>query len=127
MAIEAAPVELVRTIDPDKRRRERDCLVLRLRLRNRSKDQTFTPVDLNLVRERDFRAFDPYIATSDGQSLRLFPLALDSEWSIRDQEFPRLPPGEEGADLRRRRAGLGWPAGRRDDLAGPVADRRLPR
>jgi hypothetical protein len=95
MAIEAVPVELVRTIDPDKRRRERDCLVLRLRLRNRSNDQTFTPVNLNVVRERDLRSIDPYIETSDGQRIRLFPLALDSEWSILGQEFPTLPPGEE--------------------------------
>ncbi len=94
LTVLAVPVELVRTIDPDKRRRERDCLILRLRLLNRSKEQAFTPVDRNLVRDRDLRAFDPYIETSEGRMIRLFPLAMDSEWSILGQSFPVLEPGE---------------------------------
>jgi hypothetical protein len=94
VAVDARTVELVRTIDPDKRRRERDCLVLQLRFVNQSKGQSFAPVDRNLVRERALRAFDPYIATSDGQRIRLFPLALDSEWSILGQKFPVLGPSQ---------------------------------
>jgi hypothetical protein len=93
LSVEARPVELVHTIRARARRREADCLVLRLRLTNRSKDQTYSPVDRNLVRERDNSAFDPFIATSDGQTIRLFPLAMDSEWSIRGQEFSSLRPG----------------------------------
>jgi hypothetical protein len=46
------------------------------------------------VREREFRTFDPYIANSSGPSIRLFPLALNSEWSILGQKFPILRPGE---------------------------------
>jgi hypothetical protein len=94
LSVEARPVELVHTIRSRARRREADCLVLRLRLTNRSKDQTYSPLDRNLVRERDIRAFDPFIATSDGQTIRLFPLAMDSEWSIRGQEFSSLRPGD---------------------------------
>ncbi|MHB1556121.1 MAG: hypothetical protein ACYC61_01445 [Isosphaeraceae bacterium] len=94
LGIEAGPVELVRTIDPDKSRRENGCLVLRLRFTNRSKDSTFAPADLNSVRDRELRYFDPYIATSSGPAIRLFPLALASEWSIRGQKFPALGPGE---------------------------------
>jgi hypothetical protein len=94
LAVEAVPLELIRAIDPGRRRRERDCLVLRLRLVNRSNNQAFAPVDLNLVRDRDLKAFDPFIATSDGRSIPLFPLAVDSEWSIAGQRFPVLRPGD---------------------------------
>jgi hypothetical protein len=94
LAVEAVRLELIRTIDPKRRRREDKCLILRLRLVNLSRDRSFTPVDRNLVRERDLRMFDPYITTSEGKRIGLFPLALDSEWSIRGQSFPVLGPGE---------------------------------
>jgi hypothetical protein len=97
LAVEAVPLELIRTIDPESRRREDRCLILRVRLTNLSDDQSFPPLDRNLVRDRDLRMFDPYIATSEGRSLRLFPLALDSEWSILGQTFPILRPGESAA------------------------------
>jgi hypothetical protein len=93
LSVEAKPVELVHTIRSKARRREADCLVLRLRLKNLSKDQTYPPVDRKLVREHDVKAYDPFIQTSDGESLRLFPLALDSEWSIFGQVFSPLEPG----------------------------------
>jgi hypothetical protein len=93
-SIEAGPVALVHRIDANERRSEDDCLVLRLRLTNLSKNQTFTPIDPVQVRERDIRTFDPYIATSEGRPIRLFPLALDSEWSLFGQEFPVLAPNE---------------------------------
>ena len=51
------------------------------------------PLDRILVRERELRSFDPYIETSEGRSIRLFPLALDSEWSLLGQGFPVLKPG----------------------------------
>lgn len=94
LSIEAGPIDLVRTIDPSKSRREHGCLVLRLRLANRSKEYTFAPADLNSVRGRELRYFDPYIATSSGPAIPLFPLALASEWSIHGQSFPVLGPGE---------------------------------
>jgi hypothetical protein len=93
LLVEARSVDLIRTIDSKARRREADCLVLRLDLKNLSKDQTFPPLDRILVRERELRSFDPYIETSEGRSIRLFPLALDSEWSLLGQGFPVLKPG----------------------------------
>lgn len=99
LGIEAGPVELVRTIDPGKSRRENGCLILRLRLTNRSRISNFAPADLNSVRDCELRDFDPYIATSSGPAIRLFPLALTSEWSIRGQEFPSLGPGETAETL----------------------------
>jgi hypothetical protein len=90
----AAPVELMRSIEPDKRRREETSLILQLRLTNVSKEHTFTPLVQNLVRERGLRSYDPYIETSKGTLIRLFPLAIDSEWSIVGQEFSPLKPGE---------------------------------
>jgi hypothetical protein len=99
VSIQAMPVELVRTIDPDKRRREDKCLILRLRLKNLSTDRTLTPLDPTLVRERDFLAFDPYIVGSNGQTIRLFPLAIDSEWSILGQRFRVLQPGDSAETL----------------------------
>jgi hypothetical protein len=94
MALEALPLELVGTVDPDRRRHESNCLILRLRLVNHSRDRSFTPVDRVVVRDRDLRVFDPYITTSEGKRIRLFPLAFDSEWSILGQSFPVLRPGE---------------------------------
>jgi hypothetical protein len=94
LSVEARTVELVRTIDSRARRRENECLVLQLGFLNLSKNQTFSPLDRLLVRDRELRSFDPYIATSEGPNIRLFPLALDSEWSILGQSFPVLAPGQ---------------------------------
>ena len=82
------------SIEPRKKRREEESLVLRLRLTNISKKYTITPLDQNLVRERGFRAHDPYIVTSDGATISLYPLAIDSEWSIKGQDFATLRPGD---------------------------------
>lgn len=94
MSVEASSVSLVHTLNHDAKRREDDCLTLRLRLHNRSYDRTLMPLDRLLLRERDTAPFDPYITTEDGQLIRLFPLAPESEWSILGQSFPRLAPGE---------------------------------
>jgi hypothetical protein len=93
LSVEVGYVDLVRTIDGKSRRREPNCLILRLELKNLSEDHTISPLDRNLVRERELQAFDPYIQTSDGRNIRLFPLAMDSEWSIKGQDFPALRPG----------------------------------
>jgi hypothetical protein len=94
VAVISMPVELVRSIEPDNRRREEDCLVLRLKLRNASKDYAFAPLDAALTRDRGLRPSDPYIATPEGTAIRLFPLAADSEWAIVGQELRSLQPGE---------------------------------
>ncbi len=99
LEIEAGPVALIHAIHPGTSRREDHCLILRLRLSNRSEDRTFSPLDRNFVRDRDLRMYDPYIAAAGGQSIRLFPLAIDSEWKIRGQTFPELGPGESAETL----------------------------
>ena len=94
LSVIAAPVELRRSIDPDTRRREEPALILRLKLTNVSKDRAFVPLEQSLVRERGVRPFDPYVETSQGKIIQLFPLAIDSEWAIVGQEFATLQPGE---------------------------------
>lgn len=99
LEIEAGPVELIHAIGRGTSRREDDCLILWLRLANRSTNHTFSPLDRNFVRDRDLRRFDPYIAVDGGQRIRLFPLAIESEWTIRGQDFPELGPGESTETL----------------------------
>ncbi|HZW31395.1 MAG TPA: hypothetical protein VFF52_11845, partial [Isosphaeraceae bacterium] len=95
LAVVATRLELIRAIEPPKYRRENEeSLVLRLRLTNVSKRRSLVPLDVYLVRERSLRPYDPFIATSEGPSIRLYPLAIESEWSIVGQDFPRLDPGD---------------------------------
>jgi hypothetical protein len=95
IAIVLAPVDLVRAIDSgDWRREEGDSLVLRLRLTNVSKDQVFAPLERAFVRDQSSPLDRSLIAGLGGQSIGLFPLANDSEWSIQGQEFPTLKPAE---------------------------------
>jgi hypothetical protein len=94
LSVTAAPVQLRRSIQPQRRRSEEASLILRIKLSNISEKNTFTPLDQNLVRERGLRPHDPYIETSEGTTIRLFPLAIDSEWSIVGQEFSELQPGD---------------------------------
>ena len=68
--------------------------MLRLKLRNISKDHEFAPLERRFVREQG-TAFDrSMIAISPGEGLNLFPLAVESEWSIEGQSFATLKPGE---------------------------------
>jgi hypothetical protein len=95
LAVLAIHLELVRPIDPPEyRREEEESLVLRLRLTNVSKTRAFVPLDPYLLRERGLRPFEPFIAVTDGPNIPLYPLAIDSEWSIAGQEFPKLDPGD---------------------------------
>jgi hypothetical protein len=94
MTVISAPVELVRSIEPDDRRLEADCLVLRLRVRNISRDHAFAPLGPELTRDRGLRPYDPYIEASEGSSIRLFPLAADSEWAIVGQGLGSIKPGD---------------------------------
>jgi hypothetical protein len=100
LAVVALPLELIRSIDPaEYRREEEDSLVLRLRLTNVSRKRSLVPLDTYLTRERGLRPLDPFIATSDGSNIGLYPLAIDSEWSIAGQEFPKLEPGDTGETI----------------------------
>jgi hypothetical protein len=95
LGIEVTRLELVRSIEPAKWRREKlASLVLRLSLKNISKSDTFAPLELRFVREQASTLDRSMIATSPGQAINLFPLAVDSEWSIDGQEFTVLEPGE---------------------------------
>jgi len=100
--LEATPLEIVSGKVNLKRRfraRERrsggaDALQLKLRLRNVSADQIFTPLDEAFLRERESGDRDSFITLGGGRRIGLFPLAVESEWSINGQDFPELGPGE---------------------------------
>ena len=93
--IVATPLDLVRSIEPaDWRREESPALVLRLKLKNISADHAFAPLERRFCASRRAAVDRSSIVTSQGKSINLFPLAVDSEWSIVGQEFPSLEPGE---------------------------------
>jgi hypothetical protein len=88
-------VDLVRSIEPnDWRREESASLVLRLRVKNVSNDNAFAPLERRFLREQGAALDRSTIATAPGKCINLFPLAIDSEWSIEGQSFSELKPGE---------------------------------
>ena len=88
-------LDLIRSIDPtDWRREDSASLVIRLKLKNISTNDTFAPLEPHFVREQALMPDRSTIATSSGQGINLFPLAVDSEWSIVGQDFTVLQPGE---------------------------------
>jgi hypothetical protein len=100
LEIVAAPVQLVRSIDPtDVRDEESNSLVLRFRLTNKSNNLVLTPLDAALARDQISPLDRPYIDSSRGKGINLFPLAVDSEWLIAGQSFPVLDPGESAETL----------------------------
>ncbi|HMB08595.1 MAG TPA: hypothetical protein VKP69_33295, partial [Isosphaeraceae bacterium] len=46
------------------------------------------------LRENERGQLDSFIETSDGLQIKMFPLAVASEWSIIGQEFRELKPGQ---------------------------------
>ena len=105
--LEVTPIEVVvtqleldRSIEPRNWRREdAESVVLRLRFTNVSRDQSFAPLERAFVREQSSPLDRSSIATKGGRIIGLFPLAIDSEWSITGQEFPVLKPGESTETL----------------------------
>ena len=103
-SLEFTPIDLtrkdvrLRRVSLRVQREERDggsdALALRVRLRNTSTDSVFAPIDEAFVRDRDAGVPDSYIELSATERLYLYPLAVDSEWSIVGQAFPELRPGE---------------------------------
>jgi hypothetical protein len=95
LAVQLRSVVLVRSIDHNNSRREKAAsLILRLKLKNVSKEHEFAPLERRFLREQTI-AFDrSMIVTSPGKALDLFPLAVESEWSIKGQQFTTLKPGE---------------------------------
>jgi hypothetical protein len=87
-------VRLYRIVDPEGERRDAPaCLVLTLRLTNRSKERRLTPLELASVRDAGDPADASFIETASGERVAMFKLAMESEWSIEDQEFPAIEPG----------------------------------
>jgi hypothetical protein len=95
LSVMLMPLTLVRTFEPSTERHESgSSLVLRLRLTNTSKNHTLTPLEPGFLRDPNSPLDRCYIETEKQTTISLFPLALDSEWSIRGEEFPTLKPGE---------------------------------
>jgi hypothetical protein len=93
-------LELARSIEPhDWRREDAESVVLRLRLTNVSQNQSFAPLERAFVREQSSPLDRSSIATKGGKIIGLFPLAIDSEWSIEGQEFSVLNPGDSTETL----------------------------
>jgi hypothetical protein len=100
LGVFALPLELIRAIQPTENRQENEeSLALQLKITSTLKFRAFAPLDATLVRDHGVRPQDPYIVTSDEGTIRLFALAVDSEWSIRGQEFPVLQPGESAVTI----------------------------
>ncbi len=69
-------------------------MALRLRLRNTSSDAVFAPLDEAFIRDRDDGLSESFVEIDGGDRVYLYPLSVDSEWSIAGQVFPDLKPGE---------------------------------
>ena len=124
-SLEVTPIEVART-DVKLRRtalsgkEERKdggagAMALRLRLRNTSGDVVFAPLDPSFVRDRDDGLSDSFVELDGGERVYLYPLPVDSEWSIVGQTFPELKPGETkearvvtAADFPSTAAGMTW-------------------
>jgi hypothetical protein len=95
LSVVMTPLTLVRSIEPSTERlAEGSSLVLRLRLTNVSTDHTFAPLEPGFLRNPISPLDRSFIETAKGDPISLFPLAIDSEWSILGQTFPELKPGE---------------------------------
>lgn len=69
-------------------------MALRLRLRNISRDAVFAPLDEAFLRDRDDGPSESFVDIDGGDRVYLYPLTVNSEWSIVGQTFPDLRPGE---------------------------------
>ncbi len=69
-------------------------MVLLVEVTNRSRTSTFAPLDLAIVREPLSSLDQSFIELSRRRRIAMFRLAIESEWSIQDQVFPALKPGE---------------------------------
>lgn len=97
VSVEAGPVVLEREFQGKETKQGGDnALKLRLRIKNTSNDLVLAPFDEAFVRDRTNADPDSYVEGAVGDTkIALFPLALESEWSIRGQQFRELKPGEE--------------------------------
>ena len=93
--VSRGPVSLRKIRDLDEYRDGgADALQIRLRLRNTSNNLVFAPLDESYIRDRDRGAPDSFIQVGSSERIYLYPLAVESEWSIVGQSFPTLNPDE---------------------------------
>ncbi len=94
-SIARRPVELLRLQGTAEGERESSpTLVIILELANRSTASTFAPLDPAIVRDPLPAVDQSFIEVPGGRRIAMFRLAIESEWSIQDQVFPALQPGE---------------------------------
>jgi len=94
-SIARRPVELLRLQGTAEGERESSpSLVMTLELANRSTESAFAPLDPAIVRDPVPAVDQSFIEVSGGRRIAMFRLAIESEWSIQDQVFPALQPGE---------------------------------
>ena len=96
LSIVLAPVELLGTVDPaDFKVEDIHSLILKLKITNLSQEHEIMPLSRKLIRDPAVARLDrSFIETSPGGKIDLYPLAVESEWSILGQEFQTLKPGE---------------------------------
>ena len=70
-----------------------------LELANRSTSSTFAPLDPAIVRDPAPAVDQSFIEVPGGRRIAMFRLAMESEWSIRNQVFPTLQPDEPVATI----------------------------
>jgi hypothetical protein len=75
-------------------RESQDSLVMTLRLTNRSETGALAPLDRSFIRDSGTAEDQSYLELTDDRRIPMFRLAAESEWSIQNQEFPVLKPGE---------------------------------
>lgn len=94
------PVELTRLQGATGEQRESpESLILTLELTNRSRDSRLIPLDPTFVRESSSTIDHSYIEMPRGLRIGMFHLAPESEWSLQDQIFPSLKPGESAETI----------------------------
>jgi hypothetical protein len=96
VSVSSGAVTLVRNFgDHEKRSGGKGALKLRLRLKNLSEDSVIAPLDVALLRPRPGGDAETVIETGneDEPYISMYSLALESEWSIQEEEFRDLEPG----------------------------------
>ncbi len=95
LGVSLGSVDLERDSTREKKSGGKRALKLRIRLKNTSTDIVLSPLDEAFLRPRPRADPESYIESSEGGPvISLFPLAIESEWSIVGQEFRELHPGQ---------------------------------
>ncbi len=95
IAVTSGPIKLERTaLQRETKDGGANALKLRLRIKNRSPDKVLAPLDEAFLRERVRAEPDSFLETAREDTITLYPIAVESEWSIVGQVFRDLKPGE---------------------------------